>query len=156
MAGWHHRLDGHEFEWIPGVGDGQGGLACCDSWGLEESDTTERLNWTDWPTPVFWPGESQGLYSPWGCKESDITDRLSLSSEKVSLFLTVFLKYCYAAYILTCRHRCCLAIVFRNTSRTHLVSPCWWNPPVQNHSLPHFLAPPDAICPKILRAVSWQ
>ena len=33
MAGWHHRLDGHEFEWTLGVGDGQGGLACCDSWG---------------------------------------------------------------------------------------------------------------------------
>ena len=44
MAGWHHRLDGHEFEWTPGVGDGQGGLACCDSWGCKESDTTERLN----------------------------------------------------------------------------------------------------------------
>ena len=36
MAGWHHRLDGHEFGWTPGVGDGQGGLACCDSWGLKE------------------------------------------------------------------------------------------------------------------------
>ena len=47
MAGWHHRLDGHEFEWTPGVGDGQGGLACCDSWGHRESDTTERLNWTE-------------------------------------------------------------------------------------------------------------
>ena len=47
MAGRHHRLDGHEFEWIPGDGDGQGGLACCDSWGLKESDTTERLNWTE-------------------------------------------------------------------------------------------------------------
>ena len=47
MAGWHHRLDGHEFEWTPGVGDGQGGLACCDSWGCKESDTTERLNWTE-------------------------------------------------------------------------------------------------------------
>ena len=47
MAGWHHRLDGHEFEWTPGVGDGQGGLACCNSWGHKESDTTERLNWTD-------------------------------------------------------------------------------------------------------------
>ena len=41
MAAWHHQLDGHEFEWTPGVGDGQGGLACCDSWGLKESDTTE-------------------------------------------------------------------------------------------------------------------
>ena len=47
MAGWHHRLDGREFEWTPGVGDGQGGLACCDSWGRKESDTTERLNWTE-------------------------------------------------------------------------------------------------------------
>ena len=47
MAGWHHRLDGHEFEWTLEVGDGQGGLACCDSWGRKESDTTERLNWTE-------------------------------------------------------------------------------------------------------------
>ena len=45
MAGWHHRLDGRDFEWTPGVGDGQGGLACCDSWGHKEWDTTERLNW---------------------------------------------------------------------------------------------------------------
>ena len=44
MAGWHYRLDGHEFECTPGVGDGQGGLACCDSWGCKESDTTEQLN----------------------------------------------------------------------------------------------------------------
>ena len=45
MAEWHHWLDGHESEWTLGVGDGQGGLACCDSWGRKESDTTERLNW---------------------------------------------------------------------------------------------------------------
>ena len=43
MAGWHHRLDGREFEWTLGVGDGQGGLVCCSSWGRKESDTTERL-----------------------------------------------------------------------------------------------------------------
>ena len=47
MAGWHHRLDGHEFEWNPGVGDGQGGLACSNSWGRKESDMTERLNRTE-------------------------------------------------------------------------------------------------------------
>ena len=47
MAGWHHGLDGRESEWAPGVGDGQGGLACYDSWGCKESDTTERLNWTE-------------------------------------------------------------------------------------------------------------
>ena len=46
MAGWHHWLDGHEFEWTPGDGDGHGGLASWDSWGRKESDTTEWLNWT--------------------------------------------------------------------------------------------------------------
>ena len=45
MAGWHHWLDGCEFEWTPGDGDGQGGLVCCDSWGHRELDRTERLNW---------------------------------------------------------------------------------------------------------------
>ena len=44
MAGWHHRLNGHEFERTPGVGDGQGGLACCNSWGCKESDMSERLD----------------------------------------------------------------------------------------------------------------
>ena len=48
MVGWHHWLDGHESEWTPGVGDGQGALAAYDSWGGKESDTTEWLNWTDW------------------------------------------------------------------------------------------------------------
>ena len=47
MAGWHHWLDGHEFGWTPGDGEGQGGLACCASWGRKESDTTEQLNWTE-------------------------------------------------------------------------------------------------------------
>ena len=47
MAGWHHWLDERESEWTPGVGDGQEGLVCCDSWGRKESDTTEQLNWTE-------------------------------------------------------------------------------------------------------------
>ena len=46
MVGWHHRLIGHGFAWTLGVGDGQGGLACCNSWGHKESDKTE-LNWTE-------------------------------------------------------------------------------------------------------------
>ena len=46
MVGWHHWLDGHGFGWTPGVGDGQGGLVCCSSWGRKESDMTE-LNWTE-------------------------------------------------------------------------------------------------------------
>ena len=47
IVGWHHRLNGHGFGWTLGVGDGQGGLACCGSWGRKESDTTEWLNWTE-------------------------------------------------------------------------------------------------------------
>ena len=47
MVGWHHQLDEHEFERALGVGDGQGGLACCSSWGCKESDMTEQLNWTE-------------------------------------------------------------------------------------------------------------
>ena len=44
MVRWHHRPDGHESEKTPGVGDGQGSLACCSSWGHKESETTKRLN----------------------------------------------------------------------------------------------------------------
>ena len=44
MVGWHHRLNGHEFEQAPGVGDGQRSLACCNTWGHKDSDTTEKVN----------------------------------------------------------------------------------------------------------------
>ena len=59
MAGWDHRLDWCEFGWTPGIGDGQGGLACCNSWGCKELDMTEWLNWTELMGPdamilVFW------------------------------------------------------------------------------------------------------
>ena len=47
MVGWHHRLNGHEFEQAQRVGDGQGSLVCCSPWGCKELDTTEWLNWTD-------------------------------------------------------------------------------------------------------------
>ena len=47
MAGWHHGVSGREFEWTVGVGDGQGSLVCCNSWGHKELDTTEWLNWTE-------------------------------------------------------------------------------------------------------------
>ena len=58
MAGWHHRQNGHGFGWTPGVGDGQGGLACCSSWGHKELDMTEWLNWTEMIT------EEGSLISP--------------------------------------------------------------------------------------------
>ena len=47
MVGWHHQHNGHGFGWAPGVGDGQGGLACYGPWGCKESDTTEQLKWTE-------------------------------------------------------------------------------------------------------------
>ena len=59
MAGWHHRFNGHEFGWTPGVGDGQGGLACCNSWGCKESDMTKQLNWTE----LNWTDGSDGKES---------------------------------------------------------------------------------------------
>ena len=64
MAGWHHWLDGRESEWTPGVGDGQGGLACCDSWGRKQLDTTERLNWTElnWRIGFVWGISGTGSY----------------------------------------------------------------------------------------------
>ena len=48
MVGWHHQLDGHEFQQAPGAGDEQGDLACCSPWGRRELDTTEQLNWTEY------------------------------------------------------------------------------------------------------------
>ena len=69
MVGWHHRLDGPGFGWTPGVGDGQGGLVCCDSRGCKESDSTEWLNWTEGSStkvikysPMFFPGSFIVLY----------------------------------------------------------------------------------------------
>ena len=55
MAGWHHGLNGRESEWTPGVGDEQGGLACCDSWGSQRvgHDWVTELNWTEWICLLF-------------------------------------------------------------------------------------------------------
>ena len=63
MAGWRHWLDGREFEWTLGDGDGQGGLACCDSWGCKELDTTERWIWSD----LIWKSFSKRNQMTWIC-----------------------------------------------------------------------------------------
>ena len=85
MAGWHHWLDGCEFEWTPRDGDGQRGLVCCDSWGRKESDTTERLNWTE-----LMLGERNQIQNiiyrmmsyTWNCSEKQIYgDRSGLVSD---------------------------------------------------------------------------
>ena len=62
LVKWHHQLNGHGFGWTLGVGDGQGGLACCGSWGRKESDMTEQLNWTE---PAQWTWVWVGFGSWW-------------------------------------------------------------------------------------------
>ena len=86
MVGWHHRLDGHEFGQAPGVGDGQGSLACCSPWGHRELDTTERRNESNYilgsGVLKYWKSHgrrSLAGYSPWGLKELDTTEATSLS-----------------------------------------------------------------------------
>ena len=79
MAGWHHWLYGREFEWTLGVGDGQGGLACCDSWGRKESNTTEWLNWTGNPLRAIREIISQQVYQQEAEKQ---VRRVLLVSEK--------------------------------------------------------------------------
>ena len=82
MAGWHHWRDGCESEWTPGVGDGQGGLACCDSWGHKESDTTERLDWTELRPLIF----------------DEIIDMVRFTS--FTLLLVFFLSYlCFICFL---------------------------------------------------------
>ena len=63
MVGWHHQLNGHEFEQAVGVGDGQGSLSCSSPWGCKECDTTKRLNWTDWFCISFFSHWIVNLYS---------------------------------------------------------------------------------------------
>ena len=62
MLGWHHRLDGHEFEQTLGVGDGQGSLACCSPWGCKELDRTEWLDWTELMLFIFL---AVAIFIPW-------------------------------------------------------------------------------------------
>ena len=66
IVGWHHRLNGHGSGWTPGVGEGQGGLACCGSWSCKELDTTEQLNWTELNWIVV---QGKNPKSPLDCKE---------------------------------------------------------------------------------------
>ena len=94
MSGWHHWLDRCESEWTPGVDDGQGGLACWDSWGRKESDTTERLNWSElmarWKRGLIWVFVWQ-LYLSFSCHQyiwySGYTPEDSKNKRKVMLLL---------------------------------------------------------------------
>ena len=90
MAGWHHWIDGRESGWTPGVGDGQGGLACCNSWGRKESDTSEQLNWTE--LNISWSGLFWKIRKQWKSSGNFI-----ISCRKKGCKIT-FLKWTF------CRH----------------------------------------------------
>ena len=87
IAGWHHWLNGHEFEQASGVGDRQGSLACCLTWSYKESDTTKQLNWTDQDRKLNQAKDSQwsGSYS----KHLDISKHLRIQNQ-VHAFLPKF------------------------------------------------------------------
>ena len=112
MAGWHHWLDGRESEWTPGVGDGQGGLACYNSWGHKESqrirhDWETELNWTEWPSgfPYFlqfksefcnkefmiWATVSSRSCFCWQYKAASLTAKNILSLILVLIFVLMIL-----------------------------------------------------------------
>ena len=88
MVGWHHWLKGHEFEQVPGVGDGQGSLACCSPWGRKELDTTERLNWAEEEVPG--PSASQ-RWKPLNMIRAPL-EEATLHQASASLF-------CYSCFI---------------------------------------------------------
>ena len=93
MVGWHHWLNGHGFGWTLGVGDGQGGLACCSSWGHKDSGTTEWLNWTVACGLVFDQGSKPGS---WQWKFWVQTSRLLRNS----LFFTFWLFTIYLHFLI--------------------------------------------------------
>ena len=88
MAGWHHQLDAHEVGWTPGVGDGQGGLVCCDSWGGKESDTTEWLNWTELNCVNFHKFQGRGFHSYINWNYSYVTSNTLML---IIIYLCIFL-----------------------------------------------------------------
>jgi len=85
MAGWHHWLDGHESVWTPGVGDGQGGLECCDSWGRKESDTNgvakSRTRLSDWTELNWFSGYLWELLLTCSLKLDQVTDQWRLRAD---------------------------------------------------------------------------
>ena len=106
MAGWHHWLDARESEWTPGDGDGQGGQACCDSWGCKESDTTERLNWTEHCKWIeIWVGWLQLFeeinvsvpYSYW----KHLRDFQKSHKKELKLIILISVKECLANWALS-------------------------------------------------------
>ena len=108
MAGWHHWLDGHESAWTLGVDDGQGGLACCDSWGRKESDMTERLIWSDliwiWTLRFLYHCSFNLLKVNWTYNCKIALDIFLTCNTEFSVYIQL-LSYQFLMYILIVSHQ---------------------------------------------------
>ena len=85
IVGWHHLLDGHEFEHALGVGDGQGSLAYCSPWGRRESDTTEQLNWRSNDRELSLPSSQIFVYEPQVSWEKWLNQGMAQGIHKMNL-----------------------------------------------------------------------
>ena len=110
MAGWHHWLDGHESGWTPGVGDGQRGLTCCTySWGRKESDTTERLNWTNTVKGFGIVNKAEiDVFLELSCFFDDPVDVGNLISGSSAFSKTSLNIWKFMVHVLLCRYRIAL------------------------------------------------
>ena len=116
MAGWHHWLDGCESKWTLGVGDGQGGLACCDSWGLEESDTTatelklcemgHRITALLMINHCLWPKHSANLIGTHDCGRLIFVAVVVWLLSRVQLFAAPLTAACWASLSFTVSWNC--------------------------------------------------
>ena len=139
MVGQHHRLSGHVFEQTPGVGLGQGGLACCSPWGRKESDTTEELSWT----------EVNILFQFLFC--TDITFQSSFRfAAKQSIEISHFSSAPIHALLFSCCVRLCCSPMncsppgscVHGISREEYWSVLPFPSPPKLHSFPHYQDPP--------------
>ena len=90
MAGWHHRLDGREFEWTLGDGDGHGGLVCCDSWSHKELDRTEWMNWTELNWRIYLTFVGARLLNEWKNNKATILASIKPKKWLQSLYCSGF------------------------------------------------------------------
>ena len=123
MAGWHHWLNGCESEWTLGAGDGQGGLACCDSWGRRVGhDWATELNWLNWGLWLFQNKEFKNPEKNPVCSKGTVTYNSSLHVNTDIFALSVWMWSCNSQCILG---RMSLSFLLQNSSVTSQTSMCY-------------------------------
>ena len=120
MVGWHHQLNGHGFVWTLGVGDGQGGLACCGSWSRKESDMTEQLNWIElnWEIAedrIAWHAALHGIAMSWThLSDWTTTTTKYVGVPNITLRFSIFYIYFFILSIYPFFFFHCLNICYNN------------------------------------------